>query len=66
MHQGYEKLKLAQQKLNVLGAQLSKVCVAKNPNTLKFSIHQTLQDHKECVDIIKELIKNEETRYKYH
>lgn len=60
-----EKLRKVLNHLNSLGAQLKNLTRTKNPNNLKFVVHKTLNDHKQCVDIINSLIAGENNRYKF-
>lgn len=57
------KIKTALNHLNQLGSQLNSLTRTKNPNTLKFAIHKTLNEHKLCFDILSSLINGEKQRF---
>jgi len=59
-----DKIRQALDHLNNIGSQLNNLSRSKNPNNLKFAIHKTLDDHKQCVDILMSLIKGETGRFR--
>lgn len=60
-----EKIRTVINHLNDLGGQLNNLTRTKNPNTLKFVVHKTLNDHKQCINILNSLIVGEENRIRF-
>jgi hypothetical protein len=51
--------------LTTLGSQLSVLSRTRNPTALKFSVHKTILQQKQCVEILTSLINGESNRRKF-